>query len=393
MTRVVIAGGGLVGRMTALQLVQSERVTSVEIFDPNPVVSTEANALDVRSTALSAGTLDELARLGISTQQLGAQPISGIHVSASQHFGGLALSADEIHQPYFGAVVENQQLLNALSRGIESHAKVKASRLEGINRFTVTEQGVQLKTSSGDTQEAELLVIADGAKSRLLKQAGIEVQKTDYQQVALVFNVALKQPHQGIARERFADGKPLALLPLTQQRYAAVWCVSPDDAAALTALSPELFIERFEAAATLRFGGVEAIGEIASFPVAAQRAQEIFRRGVAVIGNAAHTLHPVAGQGFNLCARDGARLAAAMDSFDWRQAYSALASWEQAVQQDQTLVFSACDQLVRTFALSSRVVSIARTSAMIALASAPALRKEFLSRAAGLHPTQQGTLI
>jgi 2-octaprenyl-6-methoxyphenol hydroxylase len=379
--------------MTALQLAQSGHLSSVEIFDPSPVAAGEVDALDVRSTALSAGTLDELARLGISTEQLAAQPISGIHVSASQHFGGLVLSAQEIDRPYFGAVVENQKLLNALSRRIEAQPNIQASRHEAICRFTVTEHGVQLKTSSDDVQQAELLVIADGANSRLLQQAGIDVETTDYQQVALVFNVALKQPHQGIARERFADGKPLALLPLTQQRYAAVWCVASEDAAALMALSPELFIERFEAAATLRFGGVEAIGEIASFPVAARRSQEIFRRGIAVIGNAAHALHPVAGQGFNLCARDGARLAAAMNNFDWQRAYSALATWEQMVQQDQDLVFSACDRLVRTFGLSSRLAAIARTSAMITLASTPALRKEFLSRAAGLHSTQQGALI
>ena len=390
MTRVVIAGGGLVGRMTALQLAQSEAVKSVQIFDPNPVTSTEANALDVRSTALSAGTLNELVRLGISAQQLDAQPISGIHVSASQHFGGIALQAQEINQTHFGAVVENHKLLNALSRRIDSEPTIQAGRVAAISKFAVVENGIQLETSLGDKQEAELLVIADGAKSQLLKQAGIAVDNTDYQQLALVFNVALKKPHQGVARERFADGKPLALLPLTQQRYAAVWCVSPERAKSLIALSEDAFIERFEAAATLRFGGVAEIGKIASFPVAAQQAQELFRRGVAVIGNAAHTLHPVAGQGFNLCVRDGAKLASALEAYAWPQSYSSLTHWHQAVHQDQALVFSACDQLVRSFAVPSRFAAVARSSAMLTLASLPVLREEFLLRAAGLHPTQQG---
>jgi len=323
---IVIAGGGMVGISLALllgeRLPESNSICLVEGFPlPQPSAGQAAAyhpAFDARSTALSYSSRVIYERLGVWEELArGACDIETIHVSNRGHFGSTLLRAADYGWPALGHVVENAWLGRCLVDALQGGSRVEVISPASVRDARCDASGVTLELEGAefDTLRAGLLVVADGAASALRAALGIAVQDKAYGQHALIANIATAQPHRGCAFERFTDTGPLALLPLlptadAAHRSALVWTLSPRDCARLQACDPAEFLRELQERFGYRLGRLTQVGERHAYPLSLVRSAEQVRQGVVVMGNAAHALHPVAGQGFNLALRDAAELAA-----------------------------------------------------------------------------------
>jgi ubiquinone biosynthesis UbiH/UbiF/VisC/COQ6 family hydroxylase len=252
---------------------------------------------------------------------------------------------------------------------------------------------MQLTFVDGQTVHAGLLVIADGAGSSTAEKLGIHSDSTAYNQSGIIANIRLAKPHGDVAYERFTEHGPLALLPLTnfqgRPRSALVWTQPQGQAEALMAADDEIFLARLQKQFGYRLGRFEAVGERVSYPLALTRSSEQVRRHLVVMGNAAHSLHPVAGQGFNLSLRDAATLSKVLaESPDAIGDLATLQHYYQKQSADQrnTVLFS--DSLPKVFGLSSSLATVGRNSGLLAMDLIPALRGRFARFGMGLAASE-----
>jgi 2-octaprenyl-6-methoxyphenol hydroxylase len=401
---IVIAGGGMVGVSLALHLADSLpadiRICLVESFPiPTPAPGHRPDyhpAFDARSTALSYSSHLIYRRLGVWDRL--AQwlcPIERIHVSSRGRFGSAVMDAQEHGWPALGYVVENAWLGNALIQALHRQGRVELRspcRVADVHSHAggVT---VTLDGDAGGTLDAALLVVADGAGSGLREALGVSVQEKSYGQHALIANVATAQPHRGRAYERFTDQGPIALLPLlgvegAPHRSALVWTLNPAEAERLQAVSPPDFLAALQERFGYRLGRLTAVGDRHSYPLSLVQSAEQVRRGVVVMGNAAHALHPVAGQGFNLALRDVAELARVLGEAtvtgESLGELPVLQRYEQRQRADQQRTIEASDRLPSLFMQADPVVGLARDLALSGLDLMPALKRGFVAYAAGV---------
>lgn len=311
---IAIVGGGMVGASLALALVPSPlRVALVEGVDPTAAALQPS--FDDRTTALGNGTRRILEALGVWQQvRSEAAPIRAIHVSDAGRFGFARLEAAQQGIDAFGYVVVNRVLGRALwSRLAEAPAvlrcmpaRASGSELDGDARLLSLESsapGVPARL------RARLVVAADGAQSLLRSAAGIAADVEDYGQVAVIANLMPDRPHQDVAYERFTPSGPLALLPLASGDWGVVWTLSPERAREALDWDDARFLEELQRCFGWRAGRFTRVGRRAAYPLQLMRADRAGAARLVLIGNAAQSLHPVAGQGFNLGLRDAATLA------------------------------------------------------------------------------------
>jgi len=380
MSSIVIVGGGLVGLATALQISAQNASREVMLIEPVPFSHSVGERLDIRSSAIAHGSLGLLQRIGVDLSDC-AEPIRKIHVSAESHLSSLSFDAASAGFELFGRVVDNSVLLARMLEQAQAMSNLTIEHGLSVEKINVEVSGYKLAFDHGEACTAELLVLADGANSALARSLGVTMEAYPFKQHALVFNVELAATHEGIARERFHEGAPLAMLPLTENRYAVVWCMSPEDADRVLALSDEDFIERLIKATDYRVSDIVEVGRRVSFPLTQYRSQEIIRRGLAIIGNAAHTLHPVAGQGFNLCLRDGQALAESITKAQKLFDLDYLELWQARCLGDQDLTVKASRMLVDSFSYSSG--AMLRSILMQLFAANPGIERAVLDRASG----------
>ncbi len=304
---VIIVGGGPVGAVLALALSQGApellRVTVLE------AQADSAPRTDTRTLALSYGSRLILERVGIWQQLQAATPITRIHISQRGSFGRAMLSAEEAGMPALGYVISYAELQNALQAALR---QCGARYLTGaqVSALTPGVAATQVQfTQAGEdkTLSARLAVLADGGRG--LKQIpGIVRESRDYQQSAVVCHVSTALPHQYLAYERFTEDGPAALLP-SGKDYALVWTATPQRAQALLALSDAEFLAQLHAHFGDRQGDFLSVGKRSSFALGLQQSKPTTGPRLALIGNAAQMLHPVAGQGFNMGLRDAWELA------------------------------------------------------------------------------------
>lgn len=387
---VVIVGGGMVGASLALALKPLNlKIVLVEAISFG---STSQAAYDDRSVALSYGSSRIYQGIGI-WQQLKNQvaPIQQIHVSDLGHFGATRLSAEQEAVPALGYVVESRvlgrvlfdQLTDSSIQIISPATVYDLAQDADKNEVKIERQGVV------DTLETRLLVIADGAKSPLREQLGIEVKQRDYQQTAIIANVSTDQAVAGIAYERFTRSGPLALLPLTNERYSLVWTHKTSEVDATLGLSDAEFLEQLQAAFGYRLGRFTKVGKRSSYPLSLVKAVTETKGRAVLIGNASHTLHPVAGQGLNLALRDVATLsdllaAQARQQGDCGSA-ELLANYQAARQPDYASVVGYTDSLVRLFSTDLALLGHARAGGLLAVDRIAPLRKLLTQQSMGLR--------
>lgn len=384
---VAIAGGGLVGASLALALAQLQlRIVLIEAM---PFGAAEQPSFDERSTALSNGSRRIFEQLGVwSLMEREATPVRRIHVSDQGRFGFARIDAKEQGLNALGFVVVNRVMGAALWRRLSEQpaitvlapAKVRAMHLQPDAQRLECEVNGQLRSV-----EAKLAIAADGARSTLRQSAGIGSSSWDYEQVALVSNVFSQHFHNHVAYERFTPSGPLALLPLTEGRCGLVWTFKSEAGNEMAQLPDAEFLARLQDAFGFRLGRFTRVGSRQLYPLSLTRSDEYVAERLAIVGNAAQTLHPIAGQGFNLGLRDAVSLAEVLadgraqdgnqtgDAFDpgdgmWLQRYR---EWRAA---DRGNIVRFTDGLVRLFSQPLGPLKLLRNVGMLAFDLMPAAK-------------------
>jgi len=356
---VAIAGGGPVGYALALAL--SGSTVSVAR------ITGEADSAD-RPIALSYGSRLILERLG-SWNSVRSNPIETIHIS-QQGFGRTVMRCADYGLPALGYVTAYSELVAQLAGRTPAEA-------QSLSDWKSADNEVVLQMSRGEKERgmrARLLVLADGGQNRSARRA------RDYRQQAIVAEVTAEHPRDGVAWERFTAEGPLALLPF-RDRYALVWSVRPASATALLGLSDSDFLARLREIFGGRLGNFGSVGPRSTFPLSLRYGRIVRAARVLAIGNAAQTLHPVAGQGLNLGLRDAWELAQMLLDVAKEEigASRFLARYARSRSFDRYAGIAFTDFLVRTFSNSLTPLALARGAGLAALDALPPAR-HFLAR-------------
>ncbi|MBM7063225.1 2-octaprenyl-6-methoxyphenyl hydroxylase [Pseudomonas sp. UL073] len=389
MSRVDLAiiGGGLVGASLALALqgeakLRGWRIVLIEPFAPGDGYQP---SYDARSTALSYGSRQVYERLGVWDKIAErAEPIRQIHVSDRGRFGATRLRAEDEGVPALGYVAENAWLGHCLWQAMD-HAVIDWRCPTEVVRMEALGDGYRLLLGDDTSLDCQLAVLADGGRSGLREQLGIHVQHTAYRQSALIANLTPSEPHLGQAFERFTADGPLALLPLADNRCALVWSRSSADAQRLAGAAERVFLDELQEAFGYRLGALRQVGVRHLYPLALSEAQEQVRPHLVLLGNAAHTLHPIAGQGYNLSLRDTWALAEALlESTAPLGDFATLQRYHRNQQLDQQLTVGFSDRVTRLFSNDTALIAAGRNLGLLGLDLLPPAKRWFARQAMGL---------
>ncbi|MGQ9453415.1 MULTISPECIES: 2-octaprenyl-6-methoxyphenyl hydroxylase [Leclercia] len=353
---IIIVGGGMTGATLALAIsTLTQGKLPVHLVEAVAPQSSGHPGFDGRAIALAAGTCQQLARSGI-WQAIAdcATAIETVHVSDRGHAGFVTLEAQDYRIDALGQVVELHDVGLRLFRLLQDAPGVTLHCPARVEHFTRSETSVSVTLDDGSKLEGQLLVAADGSRSALGQQCGIQWQQQPYHQLAVIANVATAEPHRGRAFERFTQHGPLAMLPMSQGRSSLVWCHPLEKAEEVQGWSDERFCVELQKAFGWRLGRITHAGKRSVYPLALTTASQSVSHRVALVGNAAQTLHPIAGQGFNLGLRDVMSLAETLaQAFAQQQdcgAYSVLGQYQKRRQADKEATIGVTDGLVHLFA-------------------------------------------
>jgi 2-octaprenyl-6-methoxyphenol hydroxylase len=387
---VLIGGGGFAGLALAIALRRSLGPSfNVGIADPGLGAG---HGADVRASAIAAAARRLLETIEVWDEIADdAQPILDMVVTDSKladavrpkflSFGGDV----EPGQP-FAHMIENAPLAEALmARAQHSGVTFRRSVVTG---FDVLQEHVAVRFADGSTCTARLLVAADGAHSAIREHAGIQTFGWDYDQSGIVTTVAHERDHGGRAIEHFLPAGPFAILPLKGRRSSIVWTEEKREAERIVALSDDAFHDELERRFGLELGDIEVIGARRAFPLGLSVARSFVADRLALVGDAAHVIHPIAGQGLNMGLRDVAALAeAVVDAvrlgLDSGDAY-ALERYQRWRRFDTMSMGIATDGLNRLFSNRSDALRLIRDVGLGLVERAPALKDVFIREAAGL---------
>ena len=381
---LIIAGGGMVGASLAHALAGGG--LRVAVVEPVPLTAAAQPSYDDRAIALAYGTRRILEGLGVwAAIAPHAEPIRRVHVSDRGHFGFTHLDARDEDAEALGYVVTARDLGAALLAPLAERADLLcparvADFVVEADHVRVTLEPAGCDTSVGAPSPARsitarLLVAADGGRSAIRERLGIAQRHHTYGHHAVVANVTPSLPHQGVAFERFTETGPLALLPMTQNRCGLVWTARDADVADVLALDDRVFLAALQERFGFRLGRFVAVGRRSHYPLELRLAETQVLDRVAIIGNAAHTVHPIAGQGFNLGIRDVAMLADVLVEAHRAGrdlgALAVLTEYEAARRRDQRTVALATDALARLFTNPLGPLRVARNLGMTVLDALP----------------------
>lgn len=305
---IIIVGAGLVGASLACAL--KNQALKIALIDKSPLNSKPLHNFDARALALSLPSIECLQILGVWPKICeSASVIKKVHVSKQGHFGVTKICALEHQLPALGYVVNADDLNNALNQVVETLPHVTLFRPEEIVKAEKIDQGWTIQLSNQKKLQTKLLVAAEGSESPLRKQQGIEVKVQDYQQTAIVANIALNQANQAVAYERFLENGSIAMLPFGQNCVKCVWVIPSKQLKTLEIQSDKALLENIQREFGYRLGFFTQVGKRVFYPLKNICAETLYSDRFVLIGNAANTLHPIAAQGFNLGLRDAATLA------------------------------------------------------------------------------------
>lgn len=389
MSRVQIAiiGGGLVGASLALALQAGarERNWKIILIEPYAPGDSYQPSYDGRASALSYGSQQIYQRLGLwEAIAPRAEAIRDIHISDRGRFAAARLNAKEEGVPALGYVVENAWLGHCLWAALDSDV-IEWRCPARVEKMQALSDGYHLELDDGSTIDCDLAILADGGRSGLREQQGIHAHKTAYGQTALIANISSALPHQGMAFERFTDDGPMALLPLSDNRCVLIWTREPNEAQRLYALPDKEFIAELQACFGYRLGAIEQIGSRYMYPLSLIESSEQVRAHLAVLGNAAHSLHPVAGQGYNLSLRDSIALAdCILSGPDTPGDLATLQRFQQTQQLDQELTIGFSDRVTRLFSNTQPLLAGGRNLGLLGLDLLPPAKRWFARQAMGI---------
>ncbi|WNC73252.1 2-octaprenyl-6-methoxyphenyl hydroxylase [Thalassotalea psychrophila] len=311
---VIISGAGLAGASMALALSKLSKADgtklSIAVVEAFAIKDNLPKSYDARVIALSHGTATYLQELGVwQALKPDAMAIANIHISDRGYYGKARMNATDYGVSALGFVSEMQAIGNCLITPLKQCANVHFIEGQSITNIKWQKNEVTVVLANGNSLSANLLLGCDGGQSVCRQQAKISSQESDYQQVAIIANVTPSKAHKGRAFERFTEYGPLAMLPMTDDRCSLVWTVTPEQVTPLLALSDDEFSQQLENAFGSWLGSFRHVGKRFSYPLKLIQADEQIHHRMALVGNASHTLHPIAGQGFNLGMRDVKQMA------------------------------------------------------------------------------------
>ncbi len=381
---VLVVGGGLVGQSLAIALARAG--IGVVVVDRAAPSTALDPTYDGRASAIAFASQQMLTAIGVWDEVGQSQPILEIRVSDRDsplhlHYDHRGLGGEP-----FGAMVENRHLRVALNKTAK-RTSVRMLAPASLESLEPDEFGVEARLSDGETLSVRLVVAADGARSQVRGMAGIGVGGWGYGQSGIVTTVAHQRPHNGVAHERFLSAGPFAILPLTGNRSSLVWTEPTDMAAEIMALDEERFAEDLRARFGDFLGPVEATGPRWSYPLSLQLADRYVAPRLALAGDAAHVMHPIAGQGLNLGLRDAAALAevivdATRLGLD-PGATDVLARYERWRRLDGLTLLAVTDGLNRLFGTEFAPVALARDIGLAVVDRMAPLKQVFVNHARG----------
>ena len=396
---IAIIGGGMVGTSLASLLAASQPQLRIALIEAQPFARADEThfqpSFDARSTALSYGTANILRELGLwDLLQQHITPIAQVHVSDRGHFLGGVIDAKENNLDAVGYVIENAWLGNVLLGHVQAQNNIQCFASSAVTSLT-PQQDCALLSIKTDAQEflikTSLAVIADGGDSPLRAALGIGTQTRAYGQTAIITNVEFSEPHCGVAYERFTADGPVALLPLGEsnnaQQSALVWTLPAAQADEILKLNDAEFLVRLQERFGFRVGRFTRVAKRFAYPLQLVLAEEQIRSHLVLLGNAAHFLHPVAGQGFNLALRDCVCLVETLrEAIANNQTVGDLAVLQtyldkQSLDQQITIEFS--DKLVRLFSSDQLPLIAMRHLGLLSLESIPLIKNQFIAQTMG----------
>ena len=391
---IVIVGGGMAGSSLACAL--AGLPLRIAVVEGVPYDAPEHPGFDERVIALAWGSARIFEGMGVwQAIRPEAEPIHHIHISDRGHFGVCRLDRCREGVEALGYVVPVRAVGGVLSRRLRELDNVDLICPARLEALRLEESGAEVMVATGDgsrrTLATRLVVGADGARSRVRERAGIGCHESDYRQSAVIANVVTSRPHRNVAYERFTDTGPMALLPMTAagegakpHRCSLVWTVPGEAAAEVLALEEGEFLDRLQQRFGWRLGRFVRSGRRSAYPLVLLEAESSRVPRVALVGNAAHTLHPIAGQGFNLGLRDVAVLAELVASHADPGEAALLAAYGRWRQRDQRAVIRFTDSLARLFTLPLPPLIAARDAALVALENAAPVRRRLTRLTMGL---------
>lgn len=397
--QVIIVGGGMVGLSLALMLAKAKiGVKLLEAIRYPDYTDTESvpyhSSFDARNTALSRRSVQIYQKLGLwEALQQHATPILEVHITEQGSFGKARLKAEQENVESFGQVIENAWLGRVLLTQVRQQPLIEL--IDGVQVKALTQDieqvYIEAERKGQELQLTSKLVIAADGRDSFSRQAlGVGVDVHDYDQVAIVTAVQTSKPHRQVGFERFSPLGPLALLPLPgEYRRSVVWPVKKGtEHEWLGEENDQHFLNALQQTYGDRAGKFEKTGKRFSYPLSQVLAHKQAVGRVVLMGNAAHTLHPVAGQGFNLCLRDADVLLRFLGSHltvsDDLGEPEVLKAYEQARLTDQQRVIKFCDSVVRGFSNQNPVLKLLRNTGLIAFDIVPGIKPLVANYAMGL---------
>lgn len=385
---IAIVGGGIVGLTLAAALKNSE--LSMAVIDKAACYQPLSEKPTARVSAINQANIKALKQFDVWNylQQDRANPYTDMHVWDKDSFGDIHFSCGEMGSDALGIIVENQALVNALAEAGEAQSNVQLITA-GIERVLAGPNQTMLMLDNDEVLSCRLLVGADGANSFVRKQAGLPITFKDYEHTAIVANIKIDEPHNNVARQAFTPTGPLALLPMVAPNVCSiVWSQTPEQAASLMALDDEAFCNALTAASNSTLGMTVLETKRSAFPLTMRYARQWAKDGVVLVGDAAHTIHPLAGQGANLGMQDALVLAETLSSLNASGKdiglYKNLRSYERSRKTEAMKMIAAMDGFKFLFDGNDPFKKLLRGIGLSATDRLGTIKNAFVSHAMGL---------
>jgi 2-polyprenylphenol 6-hydroxylase len=379
---IAVVGGGMVGASFALAAAREGfRVALLERTAPQ--LDWLPESFDLRVSALTRASQYMLENLGVwvAMRDMRVTAYDRMRVWDRQGLGEIRFAAADLGEPDLGHIVENRVIVRALWQAIEQQNGIDCLFGHDLQGVELRDGAPALRLDGERALHASLLVGADGARSRLRELAGLQLRGHAYDQHALVATVQAQRGNQSTAWQRFMPTGPLALLPMQNDLFSIVWSTSPDQAEALRQLPAEAFDTQLSAASEHCCGELSLRGERAVFPLRSQKAESYIRPGLALVGDAAHVIHPLAGQGVNLGLLD---MAALLDVLLEARArgepigrFGVLRRYERARKGHNLAVQMAMDGFKQLFSNQNPALHLLRNLGLGVADHIPPLRRQF----------------
>ena len=386
---VAIVGGGMVGLTLARALRHTQ--LRIAVINPAPIARPLSEQPEARVSAINLKNQSAFADMGVwdnlDTARLG--PYTQMHVWDKDSFGEIEFNAADIPSPELGHIVENQMLVNGLHQSLCDQANVSLLDGVSISKCLWGEDSTVLMLDNDTVVSAKLVVGADGANSFVRQQANFPLTFKDYEHTAIVATVRSELPHDGVARQAFTPQGPLALLPLADPHLCSiVWSQDTEYANTLLAKDDNDFCKALIAASNNTLGLLTLETPRAHFPLTMRYAREWAKDGVVIIGDAAHTIHPLAGQGANLGIQDALALAETLSDLERANAaineLRNLRPFERARKTEAMKMIAAMEGFKQLFAGDDPLKKLIRGVGLTAANKLPGIKHQFVAQAMGL---------